>query len=96
MYKADLDEILAIRHDNGADFWATPEGKIGIEKPISTLTALMVMSELKVPKNHESLQGAAELVLKAIRPDGRVRYAPKGSIYPCHTAYAAAALCRSF
>lgn len=95
MLATDLQKILATRHDNGADFWATSDGRIGIEKPISTLTALLIMSELKVPKSHEALQGAAELVLQAIRDDGRVRISPKGSIYPCHMALAAAALCRN-
>lgn len=95
MVNADFDKILTTRHDNGADFWATSDGRIGIEKPISTLTALLVMSDLKVQKSHEVLQGAAELVLGAIRDDGRVRISPKGSIYPCHMALAAAALCRN-
>jgi len=53
MYKTDMDKILATRYDNGADFWATPDGRIGIEKPLSTLTALLIMSELKVQKSHE-------------------------------------------
>ena len=26
LYQADLDAILARRHDNGADLWATPDG----------------------------------------------------------------------
>lgn len=95
IFEHDLKRILASRYDNGADYWATEGGKIGIEQPISTLTALFIMSELKVPKSHEALQGAAELVLNAIRDDGRVRIAPKGSSYPCHTARAAAALCRN-
>ncbi|MDP3386187.1 MAG: prenyltransferase [Eubacteriales bacterium] len=95
MYQFDMDKLLSTRHDNGADFWATPDGKIGIEKPISTLTALLVMSELKVQKTHEALQGAAELVLGAVRDDGRVRISPKGSIYTCHMALAAAALSRN-
>ena len=95
MHISDIDKILATRYDNGADFWATPDGRIGIEKPISTLTALLIMSELKVKKSHEALQGAAELVLHAISADGRVRISPKGSIYPCHMALAAAALCRN-
>jgi hypothetical protein len=90
-----MDKLLSTRHDNGADFWATPDGKIGIEKPISTLTALLVMSDLKVEKSHEALQGAAELVLQAVRDDGRVRISPKGSIYPCHMALTVAALCRN-
>ncbi|MBP1609869.1 MAG: hypothetical protein H6Q04_2104 [Acidobacteria bacterium] len=95
MYKADLEKLLATRHDNGADFWATPDGRIGIERPISTLAALLIMGELRVPKSHEALRGAAEIVLNACGEDGRVRIAPKGSIYPCHTALAAAALCRN-
>lgn len=95
MYGADLKQILALRHENGVDFWAAPDGRIGIEKPISTLTALLIMSELRVPQSHEAVKGAADLVLKACREDGRVRIAPKGAIYPCHTALAAAALCRN-
>jgi len=80
MYEADLKQILAVRHQNGADFWAAPDGRIGIERPISTLTALLIMSELRVPRSHEAVKGAAELVLKAGREDGRVRIAPKGAI----------------
>lgn len=95
MYEKDFEKILKIRYDNGADFWATPDGRIGIEKPISTLTALFIMSDLNVPKSHEALQGAAGLVLNTIRDDGKVRIAPKGSIYPCHMALSAAALCRN-
>lgn len=93
--RGDLDRLLAVRHGNGGDFWATPDGRLGIEKPISTLAALLVMSELEVPHGHEALQGAAQLVLDCIGDDGRARIAPKGSIYPCHTALAAAALCRN-
>lgn len=95
MYETDMEKILAMRHDNGADFWATADGRICIEKPISTLTALLVMSELHVPKSNEALQGASELILNAIQEDGRVRIAPKSGIYPCHTALSAAALCRN-
>lgn len=95
MSDTDLEKLLATRHYNGADFWATPDRRLGIEKPISTLSALMIMSELKAPKSHEALQGAAELILNAIRDDGRVRISPKGAIYPCQTAFAAAALARN-
>lgn len=91
----DLDKLLSSRYDNGSDFWATPDGRLGIEKPISTLTALMVMSELNVDRAHEALQGAVKLVLQAIEEDGRVRIAPKGAIYPCHAAHTAAALCKN-
>ncbi len=93
-YAADLDKVLATRRDNGADFWSTPDGRIGVGGPFSTLESLLILSELRVPRSHEAVQGAADLVLSACRDDGRVRVAPKGTMYPCHTAIAAAALCR--
>lgn len=95
MYEADLTQILATRYDNGADFWATPDGRIGVGGPFSTLETLLILSDLQTPRSHEALMGAAELVLNACGEDGRVHVAPKGSIYPCHTALAAAALCRN-
>jgi len=95
MVKEDLEMLLDTRFDNGADFWATPDGRLGIEKPFSTLSALLIMCELKVDKSHEALYGAAELVLQTIREDGRVQIAPKGAMYSCHSALAAAALCRN-
>jgi hypothetical protein len=63
--------------------------------PFSTLETLLILSELRVPRSHEAVRGAAKLVLDACGEDGRIRVAPKGSIYPCHTAIASAALCRN-
>jgi hypothetical protein len=91
----DIQRLLSTRHANGADYWATADGKIGIDQPISTLSALLIMSDLQLERTHEALRGAAELVLSACRPDGRVRIAPNGSMYPCQTAIGAVALCRN-
>ena len=89
----DLDLVLGSRHANGADFWATADGKLGIEGPLSTVTALQLLAELRVPSRHEAVAGAAALVLATVGDDGRARLAPHGQILPCHTARAAAALC---
>ncbi len=59
----------------------------------STLTSLLILHELRVPRSHEAVRGALKLLLDAARDDGRFRTAP-GAIYPCHTAYAARVLCR--
>jgi hypothetical protein len=91
----DIQRLLSTRHANGADFWATADGKIGIDQPISTLSALLIMNDLHMDRSHEALRGAADLVLAACRPDGRVRIAPAGSMYPCQSAVGAAALCRN-
>ena len=71
MVNEDLEILLDTRYENGADFWATPDGRLGIEKPFSTLSALLILSELKVDKTHEALHGAANLVLQAISSQGR-------------------------
>ncbi|MFQ5528427.1 MAG: hypothetical protein ACE5GX_19510 [Thermoanaerobaculia bacterium] len=46
-----------------------------------------------MPSTHEAVKGAVSQVLAAGRDDGRYRVTT-GTIYPCHTAYAARVLCR--
>jgi hypothetical protein len=60
-----LARILATRHANGADHWETPDGRIGVGSPFSTLESLLILSELGVPRSHESVKGAAKRVLDA-------------------------------
>ncbi len=93
-YKPDVEAVLARRHDNGADFWASADGRLGVGEPFSTLTSLLILHELKVARAHEAIRGALHLILGARREDGRYRLAPGGSLYPCSTAAAARVLCR--
>ena len=91
---ADIEAVLSHRHDNGADFWATPDSRLGTGDPFSTVTALVILHELGLTGDHEAVAGALRLVLDARRPDGRIRVAPRGTMYPCHTAVLARALGR--
>jgi hypothetical protein len=93
-YILDVEAVLARRHDNGADYWASADGRLGVGDPFSTLTALLILHELKVARTHEATRGALQLVLDAWRDDGRYRLAPSGTLYPCYTAAAARVLCR--
>jgi hypothetical protein len=93
-YIPDVEAVLARRHDNGADFWASADGRLCVGEPFSTLTSLLVLHELKVARTHEAVRGALELIRGAQRDDGRYRLAPSGAIYPCSTAGAARVLCR--
>lgn len=90
----DVDAILAKRKDNGADFWATVDGRWGVGSPFSTFDCVLMLTELGVARTHPVLKGAAQQILNHWRDDGRIRPAPKGTIYPCHTANAARVLCR--
>lgn len=91
---SDVEAVLARRHDNGADFWASPDGKIYVGNPFSTISSLLILHELDVQRDHEAVAGGLELILPACRPDGRIRVGPKTPMYPCYTAEAARVLAR--
>jgi len=92
-YKDDVDAILKKRHDNGADFWATPDGRWGVGSPFSTFDCGLILSELGLRRPDPLAKGIAEQFLALWQEDGRIRPAPKGAVYPCHTANAARVLC---
>jgi len=62
-HTTDIAAILAKRHDNGADYWATPDGRIYVGSPFSTLTALGILHEPRVPRSHEAVRGGLDAVL---------------------------------
>lgn len=93
-YVSDVKAIMALRHDNGGDYWATADGRLGVGEPFSTLTSLLILHELGVGRTHEAVRGAIRLILDAWRDDGRYRLAPSGALYPCSTAASARVLCR--
>ena len=93
-YEGDVRSFLERRHDNGADFWATADGRWGKGSPFSTFDCVLILSELGMKRSAPELKGAAECLLDSWQDDGRFRPAPGSSIYPCHTANAARALCR--
>ena len=92
-YQADVEAIVATRHDNGADYWATPDRRLSKGGPFSTLQAPALLVELGVDPSEQVVRGAAELLLGEWREDGRFRLSPSGAIYPCHTIHAARVLC---
>lgn len=92
-YARDVDVILSHRHDQGADWWTTPDRKLLKGAPFTTLESALYLLELGVSPEHEALGGVARLIFDAWRKDGRIRTAP-GDLYPCHTALAADVLCR--
>jgi hypothetical protein len=89
----DIEELLSKRHDNGGDLWATQDKKICKGGPFSTLGSTLILSEL-TPINSLILKEIAELIFSTWREDGRLQIAPRGAIYPCHTAGVARILCR--
>lgn len=93
-YRSDIEEILSHRHDNGADYWTTPDRRLLKGAPFTTLESVLYLLELGMPPEDEVLKGAASLIFDARREDGRFKISPSGGIYPCQTALAANVLCR--
>lgn len=92
-YQPDIDAILAKRHDNGADYWATPDKRLNVGSPFTTLGSAILLTELGMEPSAPVLKETAELIFSAWREDGRFKLSPQGAIYPCHTINAANALC---
>jgi len=91
---ADIETILDRRHHKGGDFWASPDGKVYVGNPFSTIGSLNMLHELGVGAEHEAVAGGLELILAAGREDGRIKLGPTSPLYPCYTAEAARILCR--
>lgn len=93
-YAADIEAILAHRHDLGADLWTTPDRRLIKGAPFSTLECAQYLLELGLDPAASPLKETADLIFSAWRTDGRFQTAPQGAIYPCQTVSAAATLCR--
>ena len=93
-YQQDVALILSKRHENGEDYWATPDGRWGVGSPFATLDCILMLHELGMPRSDPILKEAAKRILHMAMEDGRFRPVPNGAVYPCHTANAARALCR--
>ncbi len=94
-YQADVQAILDKQQDNGGDYWATADGRVGVGGSFSTIACVLMLSDLGMAPSHPALKGAVDLILACWRKDGRFRIAPKGALYPCYTAAAARTLCRA-
>ncbi len=92
-YLSDFESILSHRHDNGADYWTTPDNRLIKGSPFSTIESILYLLELGMEPNDPLLKECAELLFRAWREDGSFKVYPQGSVYPCHTAHAADVLC---
>ena len=63
-YAADVTAVLAKRHENGADFWATQDGRWGVGSPFSTFDCALILSELGMKKSAPVMQGMANQILQ--------------------------------
>lgn len=94
-YCQDVEAILSHRYDNGADYWTTPDCRLGKGAPFSTMECARYLLELGMEPDDPVLQEVARLLWSVWREDtGCFKIYPQGTSYPCQTAPAAALLCQ--
>lgn len=76
-YQRDVEAILARRYDNGGDYWASSDGRIGAGSPFSTLQCVLMLSDLGMESSEPVIKEASKIVLDYWREDGRFHLAPK-------------------
>lgn len=92
-YQSDVETILAKRHDNGGDYWTTPDKRLIKGSPFTTLDCAFMLLELGMDRSEPVLKETADLILSSWREDGRFKLSPQGAIYPCQTINAVRTLC---
>ena len=92
-YRSDYEAILSHRHDNGADFWTTPDKRLIKGSPFSMLECVDYLLELGMEPDEPLLKECADIIFSTWREDGSFKLYPQGSVYPCHTVHAASTLC---
>ncbi len=92
-YQPDVEAILSHRHDQGADYWTTPDNRLIKGSPFSAYNSASMLLELGMEPTDPVLQAVAGMFFDAWRDDGRFKLYPSGAIYPCHTVLAASLLC---
>ena len=92
-YLSDIEEILLHRHDNGGDYWATPDKRLLKGAPFTTIESPLYLLELGVSADDPIMKETANLIFSTWKEDGRFKIFPTGSIYPCQTAESARTLC---
>ncbi len=92
-YRSDVEAILARRHDNGGDYWTTPDKRLLKGSPFSALGSAHLLLELGMEPSEPVLREVADMFFDAWREDGRFKLYPQGAIYPCQTINALNLLC---
>jgi len=92
-YASDVEAILSHRHDNGADYWTTPDKRLIKGFPFSAYNCALMLLELGMEPAEPILKEVSELFFSTWKEDGRFKLYPSGGILPCHTALAASLLC---
>lgn len=93
-YLSDVDTILSHRHDQGADFWTTPDRRLFKGTPYSALSSASMLLELGMEPSDPILEAVAALFFDGWKEDGRFKVYPTGGILPCQSAHVAELLCR--
>ena len=73
-YLSDIEEILLHRHDNGGDYWATPDKRLLKGAPFTTIESPLYLLELGVSADDPIMKETANLILVHGKRMGVLRF----------------------
>ncbi len=92
-YKSDIEFIKSKQNHLGGAYWTTEDNRIGKGSPFSARDVAIILSELGYNQEDEEIKRLGEKIFSTLRPDGKFKISPSGTIFPCHTITALRVLC---
>ena len=92
-YTSDIELIKSKQNHLGGDFWTTNDNRVGKGSPFSSRDVAIMLTELGFTQKDEEIKGLSDKIFNTLRPDGRFKISPSGTIFPCHTITALRVLC---
>ncbi len=92
-YQSDIEFILSKENHLDGEYWTTDDYRIGKGSPFSARDIAIILTELGFTREDPAIKGIASKVFSTLRPDGRFKISPSGTLFPCHTITALRVLC---
>lgn len=92
-YKSDIELIKSKQNHLDGNYWTTHDNRIGKGSPFSSRDVAIMLTELGFTQDDKEIKGLSDKIFNTLRPDGRFKISPSGSIFPCHTITALRVLC---
>jgi hypothetical protein len=61
-YLSDIEAIMSKRHDNGGDYWTTPDRRLVKGSPFNTIACAYMLSEMGMDRSEPLLKETADII----------------------------------
>ena len=72
-YVPDVEAILSHRHDNGADYWTTPDKRLIKGSPFSMMESILYLLELGMEPTEPLIKECAGIIFSSFPNFARIK-----------------------